>query len=358
MQVVTVGRSEENNIVVSDLRARRVHLQVIKDDNGGYSVVDLGSTNGTYVNGVRISSETRLNDGDELKIGSTVLPWKSYFGGAADTMSAVYAHGAGSDANGRKPKKKLVYIIIAVIVLLIIGVVVVWGLRSSGSEGNSDDQHWLDSITIVARENDYKYQKAQADSANAAAAAAKAAEDAANARATADSLKRIAAETKSEDDMKKAAEAEEKAKNAAENAAKAEKDKNTAIQNANNAREELETVNKELKETKNKLEQTEKELQKTQTDVEFYKLLSELNDKKCKTVCENIGINNVNEREAKKKLEEKYNQSNNTNKASIIEKMKTAKGIPDSGQEGSNASQAPIIQKNDTAKQDKDTTKN
>jgi pSer/pThr/pTyr-binding forkhead associated (FHA) protein len=35
------------------------------------SVVDLGSTNGTFVNGERIAMETRLSPGDEVAVGST-----------------------------------------------------------------------------------------------------------------------------------------------------------------------------------------------------------------------------------------------------------------------------------------------
>ena len=38
---------------------------------GTTSIVDLGSTNGTFVNGDRIAIETRLSPGDEVSVGST-----------------------------------------------------------------------------------------------------------------------------------------------------------------------------------------------------------------------------------------------------------------------------------------------
>lgn len=79
MVVKTIGRGQDNNIVVNDGNVSRVHLQMVQDDNGNISVVDLDSTNGTFVNGSRITGETRLEPGDELRIGDTKLPWQQYF---------------------------------------------------------------------------------------------------------------------------------------------------------------------------------------------------------------------------------------------------------------------------------------
>ena len=67
MIVKTVGRGQESSIVVTDSKVSRIHLQLVQDDNGNISVVDLDSTNGTYVNGIRIVSETRLKEGDTFE---------------------------------------------------------------------------------------------------------------------------------------------------------------------------------------------------------------------------------------------------------------------------------------------------
>ena len=48
----------------------RRHAEV-RRAGSGYVVVDLGSTNGTMVNGARIDGEHRLSDGDIVSIGST-----------------------------------------------------------------------------------------------------------------------------------------------------------------------------------------------------------------------------------------------------------------------------------------------
>ena len=80
MKVITIGRSKEHNdIVVNDVKVSRNHLQMIMDDHGNYSVLDLNSTNGTFVNGIRITGEVPLQITDELRIGDTVLPWQHYF---------------------------------------------------------------------------------------------------------------------------------------------------------------------------------------------------------------------------------------------------------------------------------------
>jgi hypothetical protein len=67
--VVTVGRLPESNLSLGDPNVSRQHAE-IRPSGGGYQLVDLGSTNGSKINGVRVS-ERLLRDGDELTFGST-----------------------------------------------------------------------------------------------------------------------------------------------------------------------------------------------------------------------------------------------------------------------------------------------
>lgn len=78
MRVITIGRSSENNIVINDVKVSRTHLQLVQNDNGVCSVVDLNTTNGTFVNGQKISGEVRLELHDVIRIGNTTLPWQEY----------------------------------------------------------------------------------------------------------------------------------------------------------------------------------------------------------------------------------------------------------------------------------------
>jgi hypothetical protein len=66
---VVVGRSPECDISIVDSNVSRRHAE-IQPRGDGFVVVDLGSTNGTRVNGIRVS-ERELQDGDELAFGNT-----------------------------------------------------------------------------------------------------------------------------------------------------------------------------------------------------------------------------------------------------------------------------------------------
>ena len=79
VRVVTIGRSSQNEVVINDAKASRVHGQILKYDDGSYGIVDFGSTNGTFVNGNKIYGEMRLSPYDIVRIGQTTLPWQDYF---------------------------------------------------------------------------------------------------------------------------------------------------------------------------------------------------------------------------------------------------------------------------------------
>jgi len=63
----SIGRSAENDIVISDPNVSRKHAQLLRSENG-FVVEDLGSTNGTLLDGAPIGRE-RIESGDELAFG-------------------------------------------------------------------------------------------------------------------------------------------------------------------------------------------------------------------------------------------------------------------------------------------------
>lgn len=67
IDVVGAGRHPESGIFLDDVTVSRRHAEFRRSGNG-YSVSDVGSLNGTYVNRDRIDS-VELNDGDEVQIG-------------------------------------------------------------------------------------------------------------------------------------------------------------------------------------------------------------------------------------------------------------------------------------------------
>ncbi|HEY6495250.1 MAG TPA: FHA domain-containing protein, partial [Trebonia sp.] len=71
-QVLKIGRRPDNDIVVSDLGVSKQHAELRRSATGGYQIIDLGSHNGTYVNGTRVN-EAVLKDGDIIAIGHATL---------------------------------------------------------------------------------------------------------------------------------------------------------------------------------------------------------------------------------------------------------------------------------------------
>lgn len=68
---VTIGRSSENDVVISDTQVSRRHARIILDE-GSVTIEDAGSLNGTYVNGER-AGRARLSANDAIVIGDTKL---------------------------------------------------------------------------------------------------------------------------------------------------------------------------------------------------------------------------------------------------------------------------------------------
>jgi hypothetical protein len=77
MQTFNIGRNETNDIVLNDKMVSRQHAQLIVLDNGQILIKDLGSSNGTFVNGNR-TTECRLTAGDVVKCGTAFVEWNRY----------------------------------------------------------------------------------------------------------------------------------------------------------------------------------------------------------------------------------------------------------------------------------------
>lgn len=72
---MTIGRGVENEITIADPEASEVHA-LLEPLAGSWSVRDLSSRNGTFVNGERVLSERPLHRGDEIRIGRSRLVYR------------------------------------------------------------------------------------------------------------------------------------------------------------------------------------------------------------------------------------------------------------------------------------------
>jgi adenylate cyclase len=70
---LTIGRSPANQLVLEDQRASRNHADIRAVGNGSYQLTDLGSANGTWLNGQRVAIPRVLADGDVIVIGQVKM---------------------------------------------------------------------------------------------------------------------------------------------------------------------------------------------------------------------------------------------------------------------------------------------
>jgi FHA domain len=69
---LSIGRDDANDLPIHDTYASALHARFEPRRDGVY-VQDVGSTNGTYVNGIRLTRDRRLVSGDVVRIGETNL---------------------------------------------------------------------------------------------------------------------------------------------------------------------------------------------------------------------------------------------------------------------------------------------
>jgi hypothetical protein len=70
-----VGRLETNNIVLPYLSISRQHARITQESDI-FHIYDLGSSNGTFVNGQRVTDSAVIKDGDRIRFGDVILVFK------------------------------------------------------------------------------------------------------------------------------------------------------------------------------------------------------------------------------------------------------------------------------------------
>src|SRR5690606_27587670 len=81
---MTMGRAATNDICVSQDSVSRMHATIVTDGQG-IRIQDNESTNGTFVNDLKITSEVYLRDGDFIKVGGSTFKFLS-----SDNIESAY----------------------------------------------------------------------------------------------------------------------------------------------------------------------------------------------------------------------------------------------------------------------------
>ncbi len=97
-----LGRDAANQVRLHDTEVSRRHAE-LRYDGAVCRVVDLGSSNGTYVNAERVENQCELSSGDKLQLGGTVLlftdPAEKSLDDLSDKVDIIAARGLSSDSS-------------------------------------------------------------------------------------------------------------------------------------------------------------------------------------------------------------------------------------------------------------------
>lgn len=336
MKVITIGRDiENNNIVVNDHKVSRNHLQMVLDDNGNYSVLDLNSTNGTFVNGQRITGEVPLKVTDELRIGDTVLPWQSYFNDqvSPEAKSSVTPQTSVSHPSVPKKQQKLnsgskpwlIYVIVGAIVLLLAGGGVGWKIyRDRQLKEAGHDEMIVGDIDAIDRQN--ALNEAEKEAAEKTAAYEEKMRKAAEAQAEAERLEKIAAQSNSEKDRKAAEKAKHEAESMQQDAKKAKKLLDEAEKQVSTLRAQIKKLEEDYNQATIDKKKLEEEKARTEESLTLTNKMQEClngwDENKAFAFCKEQGWKCGNKKDAKNVITKQFSQLDNTVKKQKINEMK------------------------------------
>lgn len=321
MKVITVGRKPGNNIIVNDVCVSRTHLQLVQNDNGECSVVDLNSVNGTFVNEKKIVGEVRLQPQDVIRIGNTILPWQEYLS-PIDVDEQKTAYNIDSTSSNKKSRIWWYAVACGIFVLLAGGLGFYYYYTIK-------DKEEIEAPTLAQEE--VRMDQLRKD-------AAQKAEEAQRLQEEADELYRIALNSQSdkskalaEAKQKEATEAKKKAEAALAAQRKAESDKlaaqkakdelvitkeaaennmNNPIQNAQKASLDIKPEDTEERDSAKK----EKELKER-----FNEKFAVMDEDCAQKVCRQLGYYLPNGADdAKTQLQKSFNQTNYKGKQAIV----------------------------------------
>jgi hypothetical protein len=362
MKIITFGRHRSNEVVINDPKVSRNHLQIVQDDNGNFILVDLNTTNGTYINSEKITGEVNLSPNDIVKIGDTPIAWQEYF---LQQQPPPPPLPPPPPPPHLEPSRKMwfVVVVIAVILLFVGGGLTAYFIHQAKQAKIEAETEAMQKVKETKEANALAEQKLREFE--------KAKNKVDSLRNIADKALRKAAESKSQKDRETAEKAQKAADNAqaeADTKAKELQKANAEIKKLKEEKTRLETEKQKLDEENRKLQQDiikkekdakeklEKEQKakveadkKAELTTEFYRRLSKLDaNSDYESVCKELNII-YSKKEARNDIEAKFNKANNTEKQKIIDAIKV---VPDKKKgEKTNKDKKPADTATNTAKQ-------
>jgi hypothetical protein len=83
-----IGRNADNEIVINKQSVSRYH-GVLRITENGIIYEDLGSSNGSFINGNRVSGPVLIKERDIIKLGTELIPWRNYLTKGSDCSTEI-----------------------------------------------------------------------------------------------------------------------------------------------------------------------------------------------------------------------------------------------------------------------------
>ncbi len=100
-----IGRGRECGVRIDDVGISRRHTRIVRTDDGGFFVEDLGSTNGTFVTGRRVTREA-LGTGDRIQLGPNVVLRFAFLDATEEELARALYEASTRDALTRTFNRK------------------------------------------------------------------------------------------------------------------------------------------------------------------------------------------------------------------------------------------------------------
>lgn len=309
-EIILIGRDRDCNFICDDTSVSRHHAQIV-DYGTSCSVVDLDSTNGTTVNGRKVSSETTLHAGDLLRVGNVDIPWQQLVQPPQEPES----------------NKKLLWILMPIIAALLIGgglvVYFVYGHAKDKDEKLEKKQSELVGELaqyITENEEQARVAKENADSIISAS------------QRRIDSVKRMAVEVERDANEKvkiseqRASEAERRSTEAEQRITEAEQRSAEAEQRITEAEQKTAEAEQKTAEAEQKTVEAEEKLEQANQTLELAESIKQepimaaiesLNDEDIKAICRALKIEFNVRLSAKDALKKEFLTSGDNRKQEI-----------------------------------------
>lgn len=144
--LLTIGRHSNNALVIADGRLSREHLRLEREGSNWYAE-DLGSSNGTTLNGEKLLDQTRLKDGDKLSLGGLEVTVEITQSAAAEPAKqapvpvATAPASAPPTASAPKSGSSIGFLLLAPALGLVVILIAVGFLYFSGKKGADPDSN-------------------------------------------------------------------------------------------------------------------------------------------------------------------------------------------------------------------------